>query len=152
MTDSANILFQLLRAALGDETEVSLPSDVDWQRVVDMAFDQGVAALVVDGLQNTGSNALLESEELEGFASGRERLAGLGVTGEELVERVLEEIFHPTRVPGGKGCLPVYVWRRFRQWWGSRWKHRIVYSDSLLSTFIWQVRSHLMKPATLVGK
>ena len=52
MTDSANILFRLLRAALGNETEVSLPETVDWNAVVDMAFDQGVAAIAVDGLQN----------------------------------------------------------------------------------------------------
>lgn len=81
-----------------------------------------------------------------------EEFADFGVSDADLVERVLEEILHPTRVEGGKGCLPVYVWRRFRQWWLSRWKHRIVYSDSLVSTFLWQVRSHLMKPATLIGK
>ena len=51
MNKSANILFQLLRAALGGETEVSLPDDVDWSEVVDLAFEQGVAALMVDGLQ-----------------------------------------------------------------------------------------------------
>ena len=81
-----------------------------------------------------------------------EEFADFGVTDAALVDRVLEEILHPTRVEGGRGCLPVYVWRRFRQWWLSRWKHRIVYSDSLVSTFLWQVRSHLMKPATLIGK
>ena len=81
-----------------------------------------------------------------------EEYADFGETDEALVERVLDEILHPTKVPGGRGCLPVYVFRRFRQWWMSRWKHRIVYSDSLFSTFLWQVRSHLMKPATLVGK
>ena len=81
-----------------------------------------------------------------------EEFANFGVSDAALVERVLEEILHPTKVEGGRGCLPVYVWRRFRQWWLSRWKHRIVYSDSLVSTFLWQVRSHLMKPATLIGK
>ena len=81
-----------------------------------------------------------------------EEFADFGASDAALVDRVLEEILHPTRVEGGRGCLPVYVWRRFRQWWLSRWKHRIVYSDSLVSTFLWQVRSHLMKPATLIGK
>ena len=47
---SANILFQLLRAALGSETEVSLPASVNWQEVIDLSFDQGVAAIAVDGL------------------------------------------------------------------------------------------------------
>lgn len=81
-----------------------------------------------------------------------EEFADFGASDAALVDRVLEEILHPTRVEGGRGCLPVYVWRRFRQWWLSRWKHRIVYSDSLVSTFLWQVHSHLMKPATLIGK
>lgn len=51
MNKSANILFRLLRAALGEETEVSLPDDVDWNEVIDLSFDQGVAAIAVDGLQ-----------------------------------------------------------------------------------------------------
>lgn len=47
---SANTLFQLLRLALGNKEECNLPSDIDWQRVIDLSFDQGVAALSVDGL------------------------------------------------------------------------------------------------------
>ena len=31
------------------------------------------------------------------------------------------------------------------------WKHRIVFSDSIFSTFFVQLRSHLMKLATIVG-
>ena len=65
MVESANILFQLLRTDLGNETELSLPDDVDWKEVVDLAFNQGVAAIAVDGLQKSGSNALLESDDLE---------------------------------------------------------------------------------------
>ena len=48
---SAHTLFQLLRLALGNNAECNLPSDINWQRVVDLSFDQGVAALAVDGLQ-----------------------------------------------------------------------------------------------------
>lgn len=53
MNKSANILFRLLRAALGDETEVSMPDDVDWNEVIDLSFNQGVAAIAVDGLQKS---------------------------------------------------------------------------------------------------
>lgn len=35
---------------MGTETEVSLPASVDWQEVIDLSFDQGVAAIAVDGL------------------------------------------------------------------------------------------------------
>lgn len=52
MDSSANILFKLLRAALGNEVAGGeLPSDIDWQEVIDLSFDQGVAAVAVDGLQ-----------------------------------------------------------------------------------------------------
>ena len=47
---SANTLFQLLRLALGNKVECNLPSDIDWQSLIDLSFDQGVAALSVDGL------------------------------------------------------------------------------------------------------
>ena len=47
---SSTILFHLLRAALGNEAVGALPSDIDWQEVIDLSFDQGVAAIAVDGL------------------------------------------------------------------------------------------------------
>ena len=69
-----------------------------------------------------------------------------------LVTRILEDILSPADF-NAKGLPPVrYVWTRLRCWWHNRWKHRIVYSDSLLSTFFVQLRSHLMKPATIVGR
>lgn len=69
-----------------------------------------------------------------------------------LVARVLEDILSPADF-NAKGLPPVrYVWRRLRCWWHNRWKHRIVYRDSLLSTFFVQLRSHLMKPKTIVGR
>lgn len=96
MNNSENILFRLLRAALGNETEVSLPDDVDWNAVVDLAFDQGVAAMMVDGLQKSGTNALLESEELEDL---RYELFGEALSCEEdyrkqkeTLEKLREEI------------------------------------------------------------
>lgn len=48
---SVNILFQLLRSALGSQSVEGLPADIDWQEVVDLSFEQGVAAIAVDGLQ-----------------------------------------------------------------------------------------------------
>lgn len=105
MTDSANILFRLLRAALGDETEVSLPDDVDWNEVVDLAFDQGVAAMLVDGLDKATKTMVrqahqptktkteeldfLESEELEDL---RYELFGEALSCEEDYAKHLEAI------------------------------------------------------------
>ena len=74
------------------------------------------------------------------------------VNARALVGRVLEDILSPADFDA-KGLPPVrYVWTRLRCWWHNRWKHRIVYSDSLLSTFLVQLRSHLMKPATILGR
>ncbi|MCQ2075278.1 MAG: hypothetical protein MJY77_08905 [Bacteroidaceae bacterium] len=49
-TSSSQTLFSLLRAALGNEAVGALPSDIDWQEVIDLSFEQGVAAIAVDGL------------------------------------------------------------------------------------------------------
>ena len=67
-----------------------------------------------------------------------------------LEERVLADILQPefSETPPAGGLLRT-VWFRTRRWWCNRWKHRIVYSEGLLWTFLVQVRSHLMKPHSL---
>jgi len=68
----------------------------------------------------------------------------------KLIDRVFDNIMHPTDVGKyGKGI--VYVINRYRLWKKHLWKHRIVYSDSIVSTFCAQIKSHLMKPATIFG-
>lgn len=66
----------------------------------------------------------------------------------DLAERVLNEILQPEfQEENPEGMLP-YIMSRSRRWWTNRWKHRIVYPEGLLSTFVYQVGAHLMKPAT----
>lgn len=67
-----------------------------------------------------------------------------------LEERVLADILQPefSETPPAGGLLRT-VWFRTRRWWCNRWKHRIVYNEGLLWTFLVQVRSHLMKPRSL---
>lgn len=56
MRSSTEILFSLIRSALGED---ALPNDVsmsvlnaeDWQKIVNLSFQQGVSAIAVDGLQ-----------------------------------------------------------------------------------------------------
>ena len=75
---SANTLFHLLRAGLGNEAAGSeLPSDINWQEVIDLSFEQNVAAIAVDGLDKIRSSIdndniewkekfeLLNSEDME---------------------------------------------------------------------------------------
>lgn len=51
MNSSSDILLKLIRIALGNEKEFSLPCGIDWKKVVDLSYEQGVAAIAVDGLQ-----------------------------------------------------------------------------------------------------
>lgn len=70
MKQSVDILFNLLRVAFDSERDCLLRGDIDWQKLVNLAFAQGVAAIAVDGLQRlyeSCSNLELEldSPELE---------------------------------------------------------------------------------------
>lgn len=68
----------------------------------------------------------------------------------DLIDKVFDDILHPTD-EGNDGKGLVYVVRRFKLWKRNLWKHRIVYSDSVFSTFCAQIKSHLMKPTTIFG-
>lgn len=64
-------------------------------------------------------------------------------------EQVFADLFNPENaLPKQKGFIK-YIASRLQNWWRNRWRHRIVYSDSLCSTFMYQTYAHLMKPATL---
>lgn len=68
----------------------------------------------------------------------------------DLIDKVLDNILHPTdEANDGKGIA--YVINRYKLWKSNLWKHKIVYSDSVVSTFCAQIKSHLMKPATIFG-
>ena len=70
---------------------------------------------------------------------------------DEMEERVLNDILEPEfaeKVPS-KGVVRLLLFK-FRRWWSNRWKHRLVYSESLFTTFIVQIYSHILKPKTFV--
>ena len=48
---AAEVLFKLVRIALGKEKDFYLPCGIDWRKVVDLSYEQGVSAISVDGLQ-----------------------------------------------------------------------------------------------------
>ena len=66
-----------------------------------------------------------------------------------LTEKILNDIFQPEFDEKNPKGVIAYIHSRFRRWWCNRWKHKIVYPESLLSTFLYQIKAHLMKPATL---
>lgn len=69
----------------------------------------------------------------------------------KLEERVWNEILHPEfdePKPQNAGYLKSWSYM-FRRWWANRWKHRIVYNESLVKTFFVQLWSHILKPKSL---
>ena len=67
-----------------------------------------------------------------------------------LIERVMNDILHSVKYKNKNGLA--YIGSRFKLWKANLWKHRIVYSDSIISTFFMQLISHLKKPSTILGK
>lgn len=71
MDHFADILLGLLRQALGtsDNCQVDLGcvGNEDWNQIIDLAFEQGVDAISVDGYNSLAGteHCLLESDELE---------------------------------------------------------------------------------------
>ncbi len=50
MADSRDILLKLVRLAMGWETDYTLPDSINWREVLEMASEQGVEAIALDGL------------------------------------------------------------------------------------------------------
>lgn len=64
----------------------------------------------------------------------------------DLVSRVMEDVLSPEF--SEKEPKPfVKKWCfKARRWWANRWKHRLIYSDSLLGTAVTLALSHIRKP------
>lgn len=71
----------------------------------------------------------------------------------ELERRILGDILSPEfdETMPERGLLRI-VWFKYRRWWANRWKHRLVYREGLISTFLVQLRSHLIKPKSITHK
>ena len=69
----------------------------------------------------------------------------------KLETRVWNEILQPEfNLPRPIHCGYIASWNyMLRRWWANRWKHRIVYNESLAKTFVVQIWSHLLKPKSL---
>lgn len=66
-------------------------------------------------------------------------------------KRVLDDMLRPDYDSERPRGLLYLNWMVHR-WWKHRWKHKLVYTDSLWSTFLMQLCSHLQKPASFGGK
>lgn len=128
MSESVEILFKLLRIALGSEEKHDLPSGINWKEVVDLSFDQGVAAIAVDGLQRS-----LE----RGFAHDNDTLSYDDDNQERLgVRLMLEDILAPKVVRHYESRFLAHL-NILRMLWTNRWKFRL-YSDTSLLATVWR--------------
>lgn len=64
-------------------------------------------------------------------------------------ETVYADLFNPENFMPKEIGFVKYVWQSGQNWWRNRWRHKIVYSDSLFSTLVYQLIAHLIKPETL---
>ena len=68
----------------------------------------------------------------------------------KLEERILNDILRPefSKKRPEKGLIRI-IWFKLQRWWANRWKHRLVYRDGLVHSFITQSWSHLLKPKAI---
>jgi len=115
-------------------------AEVDWQELHRLARRTNMHRFL--GCMNALATDLLGTPP-ETFPLPLEREA-------ELERRVLGEILAPEfdRTQPQGSTLAVVAFKT-RRWWANRWKHRIVYDDSLLGTFFRSSWSHLLKPRSI---
>ncbi len=114
--------------------------DVDWQGLTEFAekmnmhrFLHGMNSICIDCLGMPSDRIVLP--ESDGGYAGR------------MLDEILRPEFSETK-PVGAGYLKSWSYM-FRRWWANRWKHGIVYRESLAETFFVQIYSHLLKPKSL---
>lgn len=149
-----NALFLLRHAAAHfAAVEIGLRHVLDWALFIHHYHDR---------IHWTALEEMARAMNMHRFLYAMQGLAvdELGVSSEKLPhferdealqERVLQEILNPEFSAPAPARNPLkIVWYRFRRWWANRWKHRMVYSEGLFSTFWVQVWSHLLKPKSII--
>lgn len=70
---------------------------------------------------------------------------------ENLQACILRETLHPSfseKHPDNKLlAAPLF---KVRRWWANRWKHRLVYKDSLAGSFLWLCWAHAIRPKSII--
>lgn len=62
--DSKEVFLKLIRIALGNESDFSMPNDVDWSEVYELSSRNGLSAICWDGVQKFDDSFLLSNEDL----------------------------------------------------------------------------------------
>ena len=84
MANSRDILLKLVRLAMGWESDYTLPEDIDWQEVLEMASEQGVEAIALDGF-----DVYITADHGNTPCVGDGKLMGTGVETETKSRRML---------------------------------------------------------------
>lgn len=146
-----NALFLLRHAAAHFAgTEISLRQVVDWGLFMQRHHEQVDWDSLLPFVKEMNMHNFLGAiNYICYYYLGFDKGIFTSYINESYGEQVFEELFNPENTKSyPKGFLP-YILSRTRTWWGNRWKHNIVYSDSLFTTFFVQLFAHLMKPASL---
>ena len=132
---------QLLDWLLLVEKKTSLIAwDKFWHDVRWMGMEKFVVALIDIGIDHLG------------FDKDIFHIPADVLSDKALSERMVKDILYPVFNQTAPRGFIQYIGWMIKRWWANRWRHEIVYSDSLFNTFIMQVCSHVMKPTTLYKK
>lgn len=107
MANSREILLKLVRLAMGWEHDYTLPEEVNWPEVFNMAIKQGVSAIILDGYEalvqkNPDANGgllLLENKELLLQAIGQVPMVEATYKQHVVALKELGETLHNAGIP-----------------------------------------------------
>lgn len=151
-TANFNALFLLRHAASHFAArEIALRHVIDWMVFIDHYHAQIDWAKLERTAQRMNMHRFLHCMHAAAITLGlNERKIPPFERDAALEQRVLEDILEPefNEVLPKSNVVNV-VWFKSRRWWANRWKHRIVYREGLLQTFIQSVWCHLLKPKSI---
>ena len=117
MADSRDILLKLIRLAMGWENDYSLPDNIMWGEVLEMASEQGVEAIALDGLdvymsQNPGAVSPVKNPQTKPLML--EAIGSLNLTEFNNLQH-LAALMELSEVLSNKQ-IPFMVMKGFRLW------------------------------------
>lgn len=73
-----------------------------------------------------------------------------GLYNDSLFERFSQEIISPEFKEKENGNIIWSLWVKPRRWWHNRWKNKLCYPDSLLSSFMYGLWAKILKPSHFI--
>lgn len=117
-------------------------ADVDWEEVYSV-YDKFKMRPFVDAVRGILVDYLGLAPELLPVPQQEDKA---------LEKRIINDILYSefsVKCPK-KGAVAI-VWWKIRRFWANRWKHRLVYRESWLHSFLQMTYSHLLKPKTIAN-